>query len=99
MRVRRASDCGYGTRRDLWTAAGHATLLRMSKKMKLVPREPTSVGRELMRWRKAKGWTRRQAATELGVNVRTLESWEYGYRKPPALVALEKLWAEKRRAP
>jgi transcriptional regulator with XRE-family HTH domain len=56
------------------------------------------VAAELRKWREAKGWTRKQAAKHLGVNVKTLESWEYGTRKPPGLNALEKLWAEKRRA-
>ena len=67
----------------------------MSKKVKL---EPPSVATALRQWRKAKGWTRKQAAKHLNVNVRTLESWEYGYRKPPAMNLVEKLWADKRRA-
>ncbi len=58
---------------------------------------PGGVADELRKWRLAKGWTRKQAAEHLGVKVKTLESWEYGYRKPPALKALEKLWAIKRR--
>ena len=69
----------------------------MSKKQKLLPAAQTTIAQELMRWRKSKGWTRKRAAEELGVNARTLESWEYGYRKPPGLIALEKLWATKRR--
>lgn len=67
----------------------------MSKKT-LTPKA-TDIGEELMRWRKAQGWTRKQAADFLGVNARTLESWEYGFRQPPALAVLKKLWAERRR--
>ena len=66
----------------------------MSKKIKL---EAPTVAVALRQWRKAKGWTRKQAAAHLNVNVRTLESWEYGYRKPPAMNLVEKLWAQKRR--
>ena len=56
------------------------------------------VAQALTEWRKSKGWTRKQAADHLGVKVRTLESWEYGLRKPPSLNLLDKLWAQKRRA-
>lgn len=59
--------------------------------------EVTDVARSLMEWRKSKGMTRKQAAEKLGVKVKTLESWEYGTRKPPGLYALEKLWASKRK--
>lgn len=66
----------------------------MSKKKKL---EPVSVAQALRQWRKDKGLTRKQAAAELGVNVRTLESWEYGYRTPPSMKIAEKFWASRRR--
>lgn len=66
----------------------------MSKRKLEVP----EISRSLTQWRKSKGWTRKQAADHLGIKVRTLESWEYGKRKPPGLYALEKLWATKRRA-
>jgi transcriptional regulator with XRE-family HTH domain len=69
----------------------------MSRKRKLVPKESTDVGKALMEWRQSKGWSRRRAAAELGINHRTLESWEYGYRRPPGLIVLEQLWAQKRR--
>lgn len=65
----------------------------MSKKMKL---EIPTIATKLRTWREDRGWTRKQAAEHLGVNVRTLESWEYGVRKPPGLHALEKLWAVRR---
>lgn len=64
---------------------------------KKIALQPTgSVAEELRRWRKEKGWTRRQAADFLKVNVRTLESWEYGYRVPPMTSVLEKLWLKKK---
>jgi DNA-binding transcriptional regulator YiaG len=68
-----------------------------TRKIKLVPKAIPDVARALTEWRKAKGWTRRQAAEQLGINHRTLEGWEYGRRRPPAIVVLEKLWAERRR--
>jgi DNA-binding transcriptional regulator YiaG len=67
------------------------------RKIKLAPKATHDVARALMEWRKAKGWTRKQAAEELGINHRTLEGWEYGRRKPPSFKLLEKLWAERRR--
>jgi transcriptional regulator with XRE-family HTH domain len=64
-----------------------------SRKRKI---EPQSLAASLRAWRKSKGWTRKQAAEFLGVNVRTLESWEYGYRAPPMTAAFNKLWGTRR---
>lgn len=57
---------------------------------------PASIAVELRKWREDKGWTRKQAAEHLGVKVKTIESWEYGYRKPSGAVILEKLWGTRR---
>lgn len=62
---------------------------------KLARPAPNKVAAHLREWREAKGWSRAQAAEYLGVKPRTLESWEYGFRNPPALGVLEKLWANK----
>lgn len=70
----------------------------MAKKVKLKPKQDApTIAVSLRQWRKAKGWTRRQAAEYLEVNARTLESWEYGYRTPPSLNLLDKLWVNKRK--
>lgn len=79
----------HDARRDLQCATKRPMLLRMSKKIKLPPHSEASIGATLRRWRKDKGWTRKQAAEHLGVNARTLESWEYGYRTPPSFKLLD----------
>ena len=55
------------------------------------PKKTIRAGQRLRAWREAKGWTRKKAAKELGVTERSLENWEYGHRKPPAVAALEKM--------
>jgi len=37
---------------------------------------------DLRTWRLALGWTRKQAASFLGVSHRTLQEWEQGRQKP-----------------
>ena len=41
-----------------------------------------TLANELRNWRLALGWTRKQAASFLGVPLRTLEGWEQGRQKP-----------------
>lgn len=70
----------------------------MPRKRQLKPAGPApTVAESLRAWRKEKGWTRKQAATYLDVSPRTLEAWEYGYRKPPSMNLLDKLWVNKKR--
>ena len=48
------------------------------------PLEPV----ELKSWRKARGWTQRKAAGQLGVPLKTYQNWEQGHRgaRHPSLV-------------
>jgi transcriptional regulator with XRE-family HTH domain len=55
-----------------------------------------SIAADLRRWREERGWTRKQAAEHFGVKAKTIESWEYGYRKPNGAILLEKLWGTRR---
>ena len=50
----------------------------------------------LRKWRKARGYTRRQAAEHFGVSERSIENWEYGHRKPPSIKLLDALWGTRR---
>ncbi len=58
--------------------------------------EPTSIASELRRFRESRGWTRNEAAAHFGVSAKTIEAWEYGYRKPSGAILLEKLWGTRR---
>ncbi len=54
------------------------------------------IGAALQRWRKSKGWTRKRAAEHFGVSERSIENWEFGYRKPDSLKLLDALWGTRR---
>ena len=56
----------------------------------------TDIGADLRKWRKAKGWTRKQAAEHFGVSERSIENWEYGHRKPASIKLLNVLWGTRR---
>ena len=52
--------------------------------------------KKLKETREQKGWTRKQLADKLAVSVKTVQSWEQGFRvpRPSALNMLTKLFEE-----
>lgn len=38
---------------------------------------------DIAEWRRIHGFTQREAAERLGVNIRTVQKWEGGERTPP----------------
>jgi transcriptional regulator with XRE-family HTH domain len=63
--------------------------------MAMAKKPASTIAIKLRTWRRQRGWTRKEAAAFLEISPKTLESYELGYRTPPALDMLERLWSPR----